>query len=524
MLDALPILLAVLAIAIGWGSLAGRFVFRLDDLGWPLAGLLGIFCLTLLGVVLNLFAPLGPAATAATGLIGCGGFVFRCWTLRKELRLGASGEIALLSFCCAAIGVLHGSEFETGLYHLQTLLWQHASAYPIGAANLDPRLGTNSAWMPFAGMLWMPLAGITGSFCANMLAFLLVLGALLHEARRDGGVLPALMLAVLTLPWGRFLIFQGGSPATDAPGMLLVLFCLSLMPGLMSAREPLEVRRRMTLLILCATLAVTIKLATLPVLLLPVSAGWRRLPRGGLAAAGALVFAWLVRGFFASGCLLFPEVRSCSQSVPWSSSPELIASYALDVRQWARGHPAGADWLAGWVRLMGNDRVVVAMFWLSAAALLLLALLWRRAQLRSHAGALLAVLAGLAFWLVGAPDPRFAYGFILGAPLVLLGAALGGVARVPRSLRVVSLVLLAISGALAAVADNDELPGFWPDIPRAQVHVARASDGSGISVAEQPPGAGAQCWATQPPCSWMVQDGLTVTRLLGRTAFVLRKR
>jgi hypothetical protein len=133
-------------------------------------------------------------------------------------------------------------------------------------------------------------------------------------------------------------------------------------------------------------------------------------------------------------------------------------------------------------------------------------------------------LLGLALWFAGAPDPRFAYGYLVGVPLALLAAGAAALRLGPRRMAGIARVgCLALFVAQAGIAATVSLQADepWPEIRPAATHREKTASGAEISVAEEPPGAGAQCWATPPPCTWALAPGLTVARRWGRTAFFL---
>lgn len=560
MLAALLCVALFLSVLVGWGALVERALFEAgtgpDSAAlrweWPALGLAGVCALTALGLFCNLFMPLDARVTLPVVVVGAFSLLWHRERWLAPLRLRGPKALAvpaLLLAACTALGLLHGSEYDTGLYHLPVVLWAHQSAVPLGLANLYPAYGNNSAWLVFASMLWVPGLELRGPFCVNMVAFVLALGALLTETRtrsRPTSTLALLALAALAFSTDRFAVYQGGSPATDAAGLLLIPLALALAPGVALARGAAQFERRASLLCLCSALAVVTKLATLPLLLLlPLAWLARRrrttaspLPLRAAFAGAALVGLWMARSVATSGCLLFPVVQTCTARLPWSAPEALTREHAQVLLQWTRGHSSAAGtfgWVRDWLELVSADRIVVSMTALAllSSAALLVELLRSGGRpllvaLAPYAGPLLVSLAGLALWLVGAPDPRLSYGFIVGAPLCLLAMALAGLRlrRVRRAaarwVRFASLASLGMQGLVAALMLAAS-PGLsWPEIPDAIVGPARAADGTPITLALEPAGPGAQCWSAPQPCTPALRPGLRVTRLLGRPAFLLR--
>jgi hypothetical protein len=75
---------------------------------------------------------------------------------------------------------------DTGLYHFQTILWQHEAPLALGLANLDGKLGFNSIWHTIAAMFWFPGLGLAPVFGLNALIVVLVLFGLIQRIAADG--------------------------------------------------------------------------------------------------------------------------------------------------------------------------------------------------------------------------------------------------------------------------------------------------------------------------------------------------
>ncbi len=560
MLAALLCVALFSSVLVGWGALVERALFGTGAGSgaaalrweWPALGLAGVCALTAVGLFCNLFVPLDARVTLPALAVGALSLFWHRERWLEALRVRGPEVLAvpaLLLAACTALGLLHGSEYDTGLYHLPVVLWAHESAVPLGLANLYPAYANNSAWLVFASMLWVPGLELRGPFCVNMVAFVLVLGALLTEARtrsRPTATLALLALAALAFSADRFAVYQGGSPATDAIGLLSIPLALALAPGVALARGAAQFERRASLLCLCSALAVVTKLATLPALLLfPLAWLARRrsataspLPLRAVGVGALLVGLWMVRSLATSGCLLFPVAQTCTTRLPWGAPESLTREHAQVLLQWTRGHSTAAGafgWVRDWLELISADRLVVSMTALAllSSAALLVGLVRRGvrpllAATAPYAAPLLVSLTGLSLWLVGAPDPRLSYGFIVGAPLCVLAMALASLRlhRVRRAaarwVRFGSLASLGVQGVIAALMLAAS-PGLqWPEIPDAITGPARAADGTPITLALEPAGPGAQCWSAPQPCTPVLRPGLRVTRLWGRPAFLLR--
>jgi hypothetical protein len=189
-----------------------------------------------------------------------------------------------------------------------------------------------------------------------------------------------------------------------------------------------------------------IKLSALPVLLLLPMAAYLAIRRGLrisntlrhpgtlLAAVSALI--WLASGIATSGCLLFPAASTCFAELPWSVPPGVTRATAAAVTGWARSPTSdylaaatGWNWIRSWPEAMLAKRAFIAPLCATLAILLFVigcSVVWARIA-NAHRGievrrfleetaclyGLAVSVAGIVFWFLLAPDPRFALGFLL---------------------------------------------------------------------------------------------------------------
>src|SRR5262249_14770911 len=120
---------------------------------------------------------------------------------------------------------------DTGIYHFQTILWQHEAPVALGLANLDGKLGFNSAWHTIAALFWLPGLGLTSVFAVNALIVVLVVYGLIQDIadRKVGDVGCSSWYALLCLIALAVSAFRGtGSPNTDYPAALLNMYAFYL--------------------------------------------------------------------------------------------------------------------------------------------------------------------------------------------------------------------------------------------------------------------------------------------------------
>jgi hypothetical protein len=523
---------------VGYGALLVRLALgreRLAEMGIGELALAGFLPLGWIAIAANFSMPLGATVSA---LVLVGGWLALVMH-RRHLRLPC--RATLLAAVVLALGLIfaggafvNGLLYDTGLYHFQTILWQHDSPVVLGLANLHGRLGFNTMWHSICAVLWLPGLGSRGAFSVNSaLGAVFFLFLVEPFLRRDvaASQLPGLRFLTLmffALPggpgFGKGLMFSAlGSPDADMPAMVFTTAAF-----LLACCGPAS---RWLLLLVVALLAVTTKLAALPVLLLPVwlaASNRRDLARGALVAC-VTVGLWTLRSLCLSGCLVYPSSLTCLPGLPWSVSLAQADYEALLIRSWARAQGPLPEqvlgswaWLPEWWARFAAEAMTRLLFAcaLAGAMLRLLARPIRRAlgtQIDRPTvwHCVLVGLLGLAFCFALAPSPRFAYGFLVMTPLLCLymGLVASGLASHLRRLSrpLLLLALLSLSPSLLRASRELLLHPLapWPLVPSVATRENRNWQGHAIFT----PLSRDQCWGAPRPCAVIFDPRLTLGRL-----------
>lgn len=545
----MPFILVCLALVglslVGYGwllfSLCHRFVPILNPNNPNLGevGLAGMWLATLVASVLHLLLPLGGLTSLGLLLLGWAGLLLN-WTHTRKAwrRQRLDGRVLVppvLAVTAVAITMqVKGPAFyDTGLYHLQTLLMQADGPLILGAANIHMRFGYNSLLYPLSGAFNLPALGLATALTINPLLFIFTIGAI--AARQAGALLPIprrfgflLMLGIAALCLLRGWV---SSPLSDIAAALLVVYAAFLLTLLICGQrlyDPGPTAWMILSLALAASLAVGMKLSALPVLALLLLAfpaatttlakpGGRRVLLPAILLPSLLGLAWLVRGVLLSGCVAYPLADSCLQSLPWTVPVETAVRDFAMVQHYARvpdgdvtALSMGWEWLPRWLsyaalplKLTGALLVCLLMStpfmrWTGTKSartgLMALAPQVRWVMLAM----LLVLLAGVLFWFLSAPLWRYGFCFII--PALALFAALSWPVTDqtapgrPWSLQTAFVPLgLLLMGAMIGVVRHEE---SWPkfrDTPLVTV-----TNQYGVSM-RQPQGVD-RCWAAAFPC------------------------
>lgn len=546
----MTVALCMTAVALlGWGRLTLKLIgFELCPRPDTVTVWLGFGIVLGLVDLLHLFFPVDWKMTVGIGMIGllgckvgpslkCRSMIHSIQTqLYKNWLYALAGCLVLVLWCLRAMGV--PNNYDSGLYHFETIRW--LNEYPLvpGLGNLHWRFAFNQSHFNFLALLnFAPYWG-KGYATGGLFLLLLSVATVLEFSQKQSKTWRWIFGGALFIYFG-YVASGVANPAPDGViGLVQVVVFLLLFRILDDANQYLDEdvsqkqRDIVTLLLLCLTMT-TIKLtgALFAIACIAIVLWLNRhlfiksLRRWAILAVILLLltFIHLGRGYLLSGFPLFPALTLGALDLPWSMPTELVKFEADLIKSWARMpgvlNPEWAlaswAWVPIWIKGMS--------FWtatLLGSALVLmvtastLVLVDKMRQTRGGVFLLyLPLYATLIFWFVTAPDPRF-----LGSILVLSIALsiwflatfvqsvckghelkwMGSQLWTTLGLVFCSLVALKLTGL------NSISTRGWQGIPSQAVEVKQTLGGLEVRV----PSTGAQCWNEALPCMSIFNENL----------------
>lgn len=349
---------------------------------------------------------------------------------------------------------------DVDLYHHQAIIMHTVGDVPAGMANVHDRLGFVSGIHPLGAIL-EALGGPSGSRLATTTIALLALSAFGDSLRRmrrgcvlSGDVARVVALSLIATHALLQPSYWLSSPSPDLPFALTTVVAST--AGL-SVFGTSDAKHESHVLIIFSTLAIWLRplgIVVVPMVIISLIRQ-RRLPSARLCAtiSVTLVVRFLY-SLYTSGHLLFP-IRTLRWQPPWSVSAESMATTSALVRGWARH--AGEDpavvladwrWIQWWWSYHGPKLwVLIASLLLSA---LLIAIRSSRTSLPNDLFALALLFGPVVAWFISAPDPRFALGYLVLPPCVVLSSELRRLGSSPTRQRVLNLVVLSCASLAVA--------------------------------------------------------------------------
>lgn len=455
----------------------------------------------------------------------------------RKLSLSSDNGLLILALAVSSLWLFSKSmqpplDYDSGLYHFQSIRW--ANEYPIvpGLGNLHGRLAFNQSFFLYIASI--NTLGIPGYVLGNASIALLVLGTILSclvSWNSQCWIVRYTALCTL-LPLYYFCTKIRGinSPSPDIAIALLQLGLILLLANTLNKSARTK-DYGLILLLMSATL-VTIKLSSLAfamaMTLYVIITCWNRAwMRPSINFCIGIAVVWMGRNIILSGAPIYPSTFLL-MPLDWSMPAEGIHQQAEWAYAWARNpsNPvsetlANWAWFDSWLNArkvaMHEFLYPITLSFLSGLALILIAVLWKNSRpLNWRQLAFIAIpIISLAFWFFTAPAVRFSSGIIFMLPVTITAVIAGATTSLKRKPHIILFVLLftLVNFKLINILKINLESGWlyygishegWASLPVSKVESLQLSDGTPVFV----PLEGDQCWDCLLPCTPYIDDNV----------------
>jgi len=329
------------------------------------------------------------------------------------------------------------SHYDTYLYQAQAVHWLEEYGCVKGIANVNSRIGFNSSILAvdaLLGMKWLfgySLHGVN-SFFAVLLVTESIIGLAGYKKHTFHMTDVVRALSLIYIFSNRS---QINSVGTDFPNMMLTAGVLIIWLGLLE--KNVETYAEYAMLCMVMVGIVTIKFSSLFILLLawvPLKKMWKSKNIKALLIWGIsgviMLLPFLIRNYFVSGWLLYPFAGIDLFDVPWKIPKAAVVAEAKSIFSWARIPWAGWDqtlegpfmfWVPAWWHnqsLFTKTAVVSDVILFVYGAIFYLLNVKKKRCI--YANFLLMCSASFWYWLLTAPDVRFAWIYVMILPYVFI--------------------------------------------------------------------------------------------------------
>ena len=346
----------------------------------------------------------------------------------KKLKyLNKSNVIILIviSMFISFFGAIGIKNFDSFLYHVQSIKW--ISEFPVvpGLGNIHGRFAFNSMFFPISSLFSLNLVGQKEwlIFPLNSALFLIFLlwqyFNLKKSLKEDDRAKVLFILVMVFLPF-IYLLKRVSSPTPDFPCAILGMIVLQ---WIVFERNNDDSNKRIIIIGTIIT-TITFKLSFVPMLvLIPLFL----LKRNWLIDITKIFFMgilislpFLIRNYFISGFLFYPFLKLDIFNPDWKIPDSLVKVEADYIKAWAIRpdiintketlEMSVFEWFPSW--FMGMDHLMKIL--LLICVLFLISCITAFLLRKNGPDIKWVFFLGVAFlfWFVQAPDPRFIFGII----------------------------------------------------------------------------------------------------------------
>jgi hypothetical protein len=425
---------------------------KTEPLDFPITCFIGLSALGVIGSLLSLFIPLGGILAQAIILLpALAIFTFKQNTKRylgQQLKRLFNWNYKPAAFFCLLTVVLilimntwQINHPDTLGYHLQTVKW--IANYPAvpGIALLNIRLGYQGLWYLLCALFGFGFTGTAApTFINSTLAMWFLLFIFkgidnsLNKKQSENialGPIYFLLLGIATVDFGQLrLMATSLSPDFVACLYVLLIFHLS-----SKKEDAIPIARSRLLVFFLCLVAITVKLSVIPVFIFSMYQGFKLIAGFGkkmilflgLLLAFCLI-PFFIRNIISSGYPAFPSVFPNPIKTEWQITEQETRLEKDYIKAYARTGPVSGEnsikmvassplsnWMPTWWQQKPFPEK--AMLVCCVVALLICLMHLKSCFTNADIGLPLTIaVIGIIFWFLNAPDPRFAYGFLLIPP------------------------------------------------------------------------------------------------------------
>lgn len=318
--------------------------------------------------------------------------------------------------------------FDTNFYHIQSIKWIEEYKLIPGLANIHGRFGFNSnVFTLFALTSFEPLFN-QEILIINYLTFIVLFTYFLNKLfliYQSEKITNKFLAYFVSLIFLLFNLSNLSSASPDYLSFIITYYILIRTFELSSSTDILDGKAFLPIIIL-SFYVLTIKLSTLPVLILPLlffyKFNFKKTELIKLLFLLVLIIVpWLIRNVIITGWLIYPFPQLDLFNFDWKIPKNLVEIENLTIVGWARlenhdllldiARMNFLDWFPIWFSHLSNIRILILASSFSFPLIFFFTYFKKRNNF-ILSSLIFTSFFGLLFWLYMAPDFRFGKAFI----------------------------------------------------------------------------------------------------------------
>lgn len=393
---------------------------------------LGFLTLSTMAGLLSVFIPIGNNILISLGILALLLLVINYKEIQVILRetagivagsnkLGLAVLLLLIIFILTAV-VQKITLGDTQSYHAQSIQWVRKLAVVPGLGNIHGRLAFNSMFFVISGLFTFQIKDIL-IFPLNGISYIVLIFKLVSEYKKhdvQGNRWKSMFYIIILLISLFVFIPNLNSPSPDIICAVLIIYSFTLILDLKEKDGQLNFGR-IILLNLMVFSCISFKISSLfmvSTLLILLNKEILKRTLITLSIGIIVLSSFVIRNYYLSGYLIYPFPSLDIFNPDWKIPLDDVISMKLEIESWARisdlpvpdvAHMKFTEWIMPWFKsldLFSKILLTINSFSLITVIIMLLKRDFFLVKIQ------LIILLNLFFWLLMAPDPRFAYGFI----------------------------------------------------------------------------------------------------------------
>ncbi len=383
----------ILISILGFGFFTSKKIIKLNNLNLGYQGIIGIFFLLLISYITTQFIAHNEIFNSIILIIGIILFIFYF----KQFNINkANAKLLIILFILSLIFILVGKNHDDfHYYHFPYIITLIEYSHPIGLGNLNHGFKTHSSIFLLSSLFSLPGAKYNLFHLAPVYILLFsnfVLLKLIFNKKIFKNEIFVIYLSLASFTFINIFFSRLGEHGTDKSAMILII--LLLVNYIYFVNKKIESIDSNYLKIFTIIFTIIISLKAMYIiyiiLFIPLIIHvYNKKNSISLFFNVNLFYCLLLLGFviltnfFNTGCLLFPEKKTCFFDMPWSLSLDTVEYLRIHYENWAKaGSGAGyalkqADklnyisnfnWVENWIEKFFFNKVsdfIYALFFMS---------------------------------------------------------------------------------------------------------------------------------------------------------------
>ena len=344
------------------------------------------------------------------------------------------GIILLLSFIVMS-SMFEPLTYDTGLYHMQSILWIQKYGVVAGLGNLHHRFAYNSALMCLQALFSMKFLFGQQLHCVNgfILTFFLCYIVFSFKGIKYKRLFVSDFTRLAFLVYFNFDYFYSSCGSDFASLCIVVYIVIKYIEGLESDINDIEyyiLISFMALIIVSFKLSVAmiVILAIYPVVIMLKDKQYNIIFRC-TAIGMILLLPYIIRNVIISGYLIYPFPALDLFSFDWKMNRYVCMWDSKEIQSWAQGirnpnlSPTLNEWFGVWWESLSiSHRRLCMLSAVSIVALIVISVIEYKNKRDIRKPVLSVTLLALcSYWFVSAPGMRFGSVYVILPPLILIG-------------------------------------------------------------------------------------------------------